>query len=32
MQSWAPSDNINAVARAVAMARKLKEDSGRENL
>jgi glycosyltransferase involved in cell wall biosynthesis len=32
MYSWAPSDNINAVVRAVAMARKLKEDSSRENL
>jgi len=27
MHSWAPSDNINAVVRAVALARKLKEDS-----
>jgi glycosyltransferase involved in cell wall biosynthesis len=32
MQSWAPSDNINAVARAVAMACALKEESGQENL
>jgi hypothetical protein len=32
MQSWALSDNINAVARAVAMACALKEDAGQENL
>ena len=32
MQSWAPSDNINAVARAVAMARELKGDLDRMNL
>jgi hypothetical protein len=32
MQSWAPVDDMNAVARAVAMACALKEDSGQENL
>jgi glycosyltransferase involved in cell wall biosynthesis len=32
MRSWAPSDNISAVARAVAMACDLKEGSGQENL
>jgi glycosyltransferase involved in cell wall biosynthesis len=32
MQSWGPSDNINAVARAVTMACQLKENSGQGNL
>jgi glycosyltransferase involved in cell wall biosynthesis len=32
MYSWAPSHNINAVVRAVALARKIKEDSSRKNL
>jgi glycosyltransferase involved in cell wall biosynthesis len=32
MQSWAPSDNINAVAQAVAMACELREDPDKLNL
>jgi glycosyltransferase involved in cell wall biosynthesis len=32
MQSWGPSDNINAVARAVTMACLVKGISGQENL
>jgi glycosyltransferase involved in cell wall biosynthesis len=32
MRSWGPSDNINAVVRAVAMACELKKDSSQENL
>jgi glycosyltransferase involved in cell wall biosynthesis len=32
MQSWGPSDNINAVARAVTMACQFKENSGQGNL
>jgi glycosyltransferase involved in cell wall biosynthesis len=31
MQSWAPSDNINAVARAVAIAREMKGDRNEVN-